>query len=81
MGKPFENADSHIIHQKDQRCYYKVKLKLITSLQDSSLRIYSRGGSEFVVPMLFNVEDVFPMENGLIAKLRYDRDKLMFDAT
>ena len=45
------------------------------------MRIYSRGGSEFIVPMLFNVEEVFPIENGLIAKLRYDRDKLMFDAS
>lgn len=31
--------------------------------------------------MLFTVEEVFPIENGLIAKLRYDRDKLMFDAS
>ena len=31
------------IPKRDQRCYFK----------DSSLRIYSRGGSEFIVPMLF----------------------------
>jgi hypothetical protein len=57
--------------KRDQRCYFK----------DSSLRIYSRGGSEFIVPMVFQVEQVYPIENGLIAKLAYDRDKLMFDAS
>jgi hypothetical protein len=30
--------------------------------------------------MVFNVEEVYPIENGIIAKLRYDRDKLIFDA-
>ena len=34
-----------------------------------------------MIPMLFNVEDVYPIDNGIIAKLRYDRDKLMFDAS
>ena len=31
------------IPKRDQRCYFK----------DTSLRVYSRGGSEFVVPMVF----------------------------
>jgi hypothetical protein len=57
------------VPKKDQRCYFK----------DSSLRVYSRGGSEFIVPMIFNVEQVYPIENGLIVKVRYDRDKLYFD--
>jgi len=64
-------GEEHGIQKRDQRCYFK----------DTSLRVYSRGGSEFVVPMVFQVEDVYPIENGIIAKLRYDRDKLMFDAT
>lgn len=29
--------------------------------------------------MHFSVEDVYPIENGLIVKVRYDRDKLFFD--
>ena len=80
VGKPFQGPESNIIHKRDQRCYFKVWDSTLL-LQDSSLRIYSRGGSEFIVPMLFTVEEVFPIENGLIAKLRYDRDKLMFDAS
>jgi len=31
--------------------------------------------------MVFQVEEVYPIENGIIAKLRYDRDKLVFDAS
>lgn len=31
--------------------------------------------------MLFEVEDVFPIENGLIVKVRFDKDKLFFDPT
>lgn len=31
------------IPKRDQRCYFK----------DTSLRVYSRGGSEFIVPMVF----------------------------
>ena len=41
--------------------------------------MYSRGGSEFIIPMHFQIEEVFPIENGLIAKMRYDRDRLFFD--
>jgi hypothetical protein len=29
--------------------------------------------------MVFNVEQVLPIENGIIVKVRYDRDKLIFD--
>ena len=31
------------------------------------------------MPLVFQVEDVYPIENGIIAKVRYDRDKLVFD--
>ena len=31
------------------------------------------------MPMVFNVEQVLPIENGIIVKVRYDRDKLIFD--
>jgi Anaphase-promoting complex subunit 1 len=73
IEKPFkqEQKEGLGIQKRDQRCYFK----------ESSIRIYSRGGSEFVVPMVFQVEDVFPIENGIIVKLRYDRDKLVFDAS
>ena len=29
--------------------------------------------------MVFSVEQVHPIENGIIVKVRYDRDKLFFD--
>ncbi len=48
-------------------------------MQDKSIRIYSRGGSEFIVPMLLNVENVFPIENGIIIKALYNRDQATFD--
>ena len=31
--------------------------------------------------MLFEVEELYPIENGIIAKVRYDREKLFFDPT
>ena len=49
------------------------------TFQDSSLRIYSRGGSEFIVPLHFKVEDVYPIENGIIIKVLYDKHLLFFD--
>lgn len=70
MDRPFYSERGDLA-RRDQRCYFK----------DSSLRIYSRGGSEYVVPLVFNVEEVFPIENGLIVKVRHNRDKLLFDPT
>ena len=70
IEKPFqEKADIFRVPKRDQRCFFK----------DSSIRVYSRGGSEFVIPTLFQVENVFPIENGIIIQVRHDRDKLIFD--
>ncbi|CDW78298.1 UNKNOWN [Stylonychia lemnae] len=48
-------------------------------LGDKSLRIYSRGGAEFIITLLFKIIDVFPIEDGVIIKTEYNKDHLVFD--
>jgi len=43
------------------------------------LRIYSRGGAEFIITLLFKIIDVFPIEDGVIIKTEYNKDHLIFD--
>jgi len=43
------------------------------------LRIYSRGGAEFIITLLFKIIDVFPIEDGIIIKTEYNKDHLVFD--
>lgn len=45
------------------------------------LKIYSRGGSEFIVPIHLHVANVFPIEDGILIKAKHNRDIINFDPT